>query len=57
MSNTSVAQMIQQLQDESRLSKWEMGFLESVSEQWEDKGHISKKTQDTLEKIFERYNN
>lgn len=35
-------------------SKWELDFIESVSEQFEERGGLSAKQEETLEKIWEK---
>jgi hypothetical protein len=56
MDTTKIRPMLFALEDESRLSKWEMGFVESLSEQFEDKGRLSQKQYDKLEELYRRYN-
>lgn len=35
-------------------SKWELDFIESVSEQFEERGGLSAKQEETLTKIWEK---
>lgn len=35
-------------------SKWELDFIESVSEQFEERGGLTAKQEETLEKIWEK---
>lgn len=39
---------------ESKLSDWERGFIESISEQHDRTGGLSEKQQAILEKIWDR---
>lgn len=57
MHEPNILQMIHQLEDERRVTKWEMGFIESVSEQFEEKGHLSPKQISSLKEIYDKYNN
>lgn len=34
------------------LTKWERGFIESISEQWERKHHLTDSQKEHLEKIY-----
>ena len=35
-----------------RLSAWERGFIESIAEQFEQRGALSEKQQETLDRIY-----
>lgn len=44
---------IEKLQTASRgLTKWEEDFVESISEQFEERGSISERQEEILEKIY-----
>ena len=41
------------INDEGRnLSKWETDFMESVTEQFEDRGSVSDKQEEIIERIY-----
>jgi hypothetical protein len=40
-------------QDSDRLSKWEQDFIESLAEQWEERGTLSERQREILERIYE----
>jgi hypothetical protein len=48
-----VAHWITTINDEGRnLSKWEADFMESVTEQFEERGSVSDKQQEIIERIY-----
>lgn len=48
-----IAHWIITVNDEGRnLSKWETDFMESVTEQFEERGSVSEKQQEIIERIY-----
>ena len=48
-----IAQWIATINEEGRnLSKWETDFMESVTEQFEERGSVSEKQQELIERIY-----
>ena len=39
---------------ESKLSSWELSFIQSISDRYDSKGCLSEKQLETLDKIWER---
>jgi hypothetical protein len=50
-----LAEVFEQLESEDRLSKWEMGFVESVKAQWEEGRKLSEAQLEKLEQIWCKY--
>lgn len=50
---TVIGHWIETLQTEGRgLSKWEQDFLESISDQFDERGSISDRQEEVLERIY-----
>lgn len=55
MDEDRLTMIIEQL-DFDLLTDWESDFLESVEGQMEEKGELSEKQEEFVEKIWEKYN-
>jgi hypothetical protein len=52
-TKTTIEHWIATINEEGRgLSKWEMDFMESVSEQFEERGSVSDKQEEIIERIY-----
>lgn len=52
-SKEIIAHWIITINDEGRnLSKWELDFMESVTQQFERRGSVSDKQEETIERIY-----
>jgi hypothetical protein len=50
---TLASHMLKALESPSReLTKWEEDFLESVGEQFEERGHLSERQMEIVERIY-----
>ena len=53
MERETIARMLQACDDDTdRLSKWEADFIESIAEQYEERGTLSDKQTEILERIY-----
>lgn len=55
LTDEAIDYILANLEAEDRLTKWEQGFIESISNQWERDRHLSEKQKDTLGKIWDKY--
>lgn len=55
LTDDAIDYILANLEAEHRLTKWEQGFIESISNQWERDRHLSEKQKDMLGKIWDRY--
>ena len=51
LDESRIKETIDNLLDNTTLTKWELSFLESISEQYDSSGHLSEKQLETLERI------
>lgn len=57
MNESDIPRMLAQLLDDSRLSKSDVNFVESLSEDYEEKGHLTSSQYYRLKQVFDRFNN
>ncbi len=51
--HTLAAHMLSALESPSReLTKWEEQFIESLTEQFEERGHLSERQMEILERVY-----
>lgn len=52
-TTTTISEWIQRIQEEGRgLTNWEEEFVQSIDEQMEQRGRISDKQEEILERIY-----
>lgn len=55
LTDKAIVYILDQLASETRLTEWEKGFVESVSDQWERRRSLSEKQREILGKIWDKY--
>lgn len=55
LTDEAIDYIIANLEADDRLTKWEQGFVESISNQWELHRSLSDKQKETLGKVWDKY--
>lgn len=55
MDTSKINEMLSALENERRVTKWEMNFIEETGEQFDDKGRIPQWRYDKLEELYSKY--
>lgn len=55
LTDKAIDYILSHLEGDIRLTDWEKGFVESISDQWTRKRRLSDKQKDTVGKIWDRY--
>ncbi len=55
LTNKAIDYILSHLEAETRLTDWEKGFVESISDQWTRNRRLSDKQKETLGKVWDKY--
>ena len=55
LTDKAIDYILSHLEGDVRLTDWEKGFIESISDQWTRKRWLSDKQKETLGKVWDRY--
>jgi hypothetical protein len=55
LTDDAIDYILANLAAEDRLTKWESGFVASVSEQWDRDRFLTEKQKETLGKVWDKY--
>lgn len=55
LTDINIDYILSHLSSESRLTKWEQGFVESINDQWIRNRSLSDRQKETLGKIWDKY--
>jgi hypothetical protein len=55
LTDDAIDYILANLAADTRLTKWERGFVESVTDQWDRDRSLSEKQKEVLGKIWDKY--